>query len=424
MASIPAGRFSRLWAAILPDPGPARLLALTSLLGSFGFGLYQSGSAIYFVRSAGMAENRVGLGLSLAGLAGLVFGILIGHLADRHGPRGVAIAMSVLKAAPLAVFPWVHAYWQFLLAAAVFGIADGGWSVANEAIIAGAITGSARIRASAYLRSVFNVGITAGAFCAGLALTADTRTAYLALFWGCVLASLTTAVSYLRLPRLPGVPPGEAPVRGLRAVRDLPYLAVAQISNVSLLSDTVLFVGLPLWLVSGTSAPRSLAAWLVALNTLLVVGLQVRAARSAETPTGAVRTQQWAFCALIVMCLLAGLAGYFSAWPASGLLVVSVVALTAGEMWGQGSRWALRFAFAPAGAQGQYGAAFRLGQVGPRVLGPVTVTALTSRWHFGGWLVLAAVFVAALAAGRPVISWAERTRAEPRDEPQPVESRQ
>ena len=397
--------------AVLPEPGPARLLAATSLLGSFGFGLYQSGSAVYFVRSAGMAENRVGLALSVAGLAGLLLGIPIGQLADRHGPRGVAIAMSVLKAVPLAAFPWTHAYWQFLAAATVFGVADAGWSVANEAIIAGVITGGARIRASAYLRSVFNVGITAGAFCAGLALASGTRAAYLALFAGCVLACLTTAASYLLLPRTPGVPPGEAPVRGLRAVRDLPYLAVAQISNVTLLSDTVLFVGLPLWLVSGTSAPPSLAAWLVALNTLLVVGLQVRTARSAETIGGAMRTQRWAFGALIVMCVLAGAAGHFSAWPASGLLVVCVVALTGGEMWGQGSRWALRFAFAPPGAQGQYGAAFRLGQIGPRVLGPICVTALTGRWHFGGWLVLAAVFLAALAAGGPVISWAERTRA-------------
>jgi hypothetical protein len=113
---------------------------------------------------------------------------------------------------------------------------------------------------------------------------------------------------------------------------------------------------------------------------------------------------------MVVMCVLAGLSGEVSRWPACALLVASVVALTFGEMWGQGARWAMRYSLAPASAQGEYGAAFRLGLIVPRALGPLLVTALTSELRLGGWLILAGLFAVAIAATRPATQWAVRTR--------------
>ncbi|MEU8264347.1 MFS transporter [Micromonospora sp. NPDC048999] len=394
---------------LLPEPGPGRVLVAVSLLGSVGLGLYQAGSVVFFVRSVGLSATQVGLGLSVAGFLGLVAGLPIGRLADRVGPLPVAVGTAIAKAVPLAFAVWVHDFWQFLLVICVLGVADSGWTVANEALIARIMTGAQRVRVSAYLRAVFNIGLTVGSLAAGIALGVGTRTAYASLIWAYVGTSVLGALLYLGLPAPPGQP-DRAARPGVRVFRDLPYLAVAQHSNLTTIGDTILAVGLPLWVVSATTAPPQLAGWLLAVSTLLVAALQVRAARAAETLTAARRAQEWALAAMVLTCVLAALSAVAPRWPAVALLVACVVALSAGEMWGQAARWELRFDLAPADAQGEYGAAFRLGLILPRAVAPILITALTSHWGPGGWLALAVLFGLGIATNRPVIGWALRTR--------------
>ncbi|WP_163569723.1 MFS transporter [Fodinicola feengrottensis] len=334
---------------LVAETSAGRLLVLTSLLGSIGLGLYQAGSAVYFVHVIGFSGVQVGSGLSAAGLAGLALGIPIGRLADRLGPREVTVAVCVLKAIPLAVFPLAGHYWVFLLTAVVFGVADAGWNVANEAVIAGTMSGSHRVRLSAQLRSIYNIGMTAGALLAGLAVAANVPAAYFGLFWGYAVTTLITAALYLRLPHVPGTGAVHASVHRLAALSDLPYLAVAQVSGLALLSETVLEIGLPLWVVTQTTAPRWLVPGLLAVNTVLVVIFQARAARGAETIPGAVRTLQISFVALIAMCVLAAVSAAVPVWAAVLVLVASVVALTGGEMGSSAARWCMRFSFAPEG---------------------------------------------------------------------------
>ncbi len=394
-------------------PSNGRVLVLAGLLSSAGLGLYQAGSAIYFVRSVGLSPTEVGTGLSIAGLAGLVCGLPLGQLADRIGPRTVAIGLEAFKAVPLTLALWAQNFWQFLLIVTALGIAEAGLAIANEAVVAGVTAGSSRVRISAYLRSVFNIGLTGGSLLAGLALAVGTRLAYQGLIFSYVVVSALVGLLYLLLPKVPGTErKAGSPFGAFRALRDVPYIAMAQLLCLSQLGDVVLTIGLPLWIVTSTDAPVALAAWIGAINTVLVATLQVRVAGAAETLTGAIRSHEWALGSFVVMCLLAGAAGYVSVVPAIVLLVLSVIALTAGEMLAQSARWQLRFSFAPPDAQGQYGAAFRLGLLIPRAAGPMLVTALTSQWRFAGWLVLGTLFAAGIAANRPMIGWAQRTREE------------
>ncbi|HTJ69427.1 MAG TPA: MFS transporter [Actinospica sp.] len=391
--------------------GPGRLLVLVSLLGSVGYGLYTAGSAVYFVREVGLSPTMVGTGLSVAGFVGLFAGLPIGRVADRLGPKRVAVVAATARTLPLVFALWVTAFWQVLLIVLVLGVAESGWTVAEEATIARLTAGAGRVRISAALRAVFNVGLTVGSLLAGVALAIGTRRAYDSLILAYVATSVLGAVLYTRLPATPGRDIGHGPrLFSGAALRDRPYMSVALVSCLSTLGDTVLSVGLPLWIVSDTAAPRSMAGWLLGINTLLVAALQIRVARAADTMPGAIRSQQVALAGLALCCVLAGLAGHQARWPATALLLAAVGALTVGEMAGQGARWTMRFTLAPAAAQGEYGAAFRLGLLVPRAAGPVLVTALTSGWHLSGWLVLCALFLAGSGLTGPVTRWAVRTR--------------
>jgi hypothetical protein len=149
-------------------------------------------------------------------------------------------------------------------------------------------------------------------------------------------------------------------------------------------------------------------------NTVLVVALQVRVTRRANSTEGAAQLQQWAFLALALACLIISPSSHLDAFPAAGVLLAGTVLLTFGEMWGEGAWWSLRYNLASPSAQGAYGAAFALGQVGPSVLGPVLVTSLAVDLGTPGWLILTAIFLIFAALNRRPVTWAGRRSMTPR----------
>ena len=327
----------------LPEPGPVRVIVTVSLVSSVGFGLYLSGSAVYFVRSVGLDPVQVGVGLSVAGLAGLPFGILVGRLADRFGSREVTLVLCAAQAVFLLAATQVRSFAAFLVVIVLLGCTESGTDVGRQAIISAVLEGADRVRVSAYSRSVFNAGFTVGVLAAGIAIGVDTRLGYMLLLLGNAATATAVCLLYLRLPRLPGARAGPA---GWSALRDVPYLLLAQTSGLTRLGGTVLSIGLPIWVVTHTEAPRPVAAWLIGVNTVLVMLLQVRASRGASTLAGATRLQRWSFVALALTCVVAGLAGGVSRWPAVALLVLAALLVTLGELWGESARWLLRYEMA------------------------------------------------------------------------------
>ena len=77
--------------------------------------------------------------------------------------------------------------------------------------------------------------------------------------------------------------------RGLRVVRDRPYLTLAGLVGVLALCWAMLSSGLPLWVALHTDAPRSISAVIVVLNSLAIALLQVRVSRGMVTPGAAAR---------------------------------------------------------------------------------------------------------------------------------------
>ncbi|MBB6475573.1 MFS transporter [Sphaerisporangium rubeum] len=410
-ASPPSSLRDRL-SRLLPPAGPGRLLVVCSAVSSVGNGLYLSGSAVYFIREVGLSSSQVGIGLSLIGLASLPINVPLGHLADRFGPREVTVALTLAKVVALGLVTLVANFPAYLLVVGLLGIADSGGQVSRGALISGLMGREGRVKLSAYLRSVFNAGFTLGVLAAGVVIAIDTRPAYLSLMWGNALAMLVAAALYLRLPRVPGTRGDKARDGdgGWLSLRDWPYLAVAQVAGIARLGPVLAAVGLPVWLVTQTEAPRALAAWLMAINTLMVVFLQVRAARGADTVAGAARLQRWTFLGLAAACVITGLAAGVPAVTATVIMVVAMVVFSLGEIWGEGARWGLRYELAPDHAQGRYGGLFSTGDALAAVAGPTLVTLLPERFGLGGWAVLAVLFAAGLLLSGPVIRWAERTR--------------
>ncbi|MEV4575318.1 MFS transporter [Nonomuraea jabiensis] len=101
---------------LMPEAGPQRVLAASNFVYTLGSGLYLTAGVLYFTEGVHLPASQVGLGLGIAGIASLALGIAVGHLADRHGARGVYTITLVVQALATAAFVLADSFWPFLLA--------------------------------------------------------------------------------------------------------------------------------------------------------------------------------------------------------------------------------------------------------------------------------------------------------------------
>lgn len=400
----------RLATRLLPDDSKARIIAASALVGSLGYGLYTTGSLFYFTRSVGLSLADVGAGLSISAIIGLLLSVPAGRLSDRWGHRETSIASGLAQAAVLVASVFVTTFAEFLVVISLLGVAEQVGNVARGAVLATVTQGAGRVHLSAYVRSVVNAGITGGIFVAGLALAVDTRAAYLSLMLGNAVCALIGCLLFLRLPRQPPAPAMVEGPKPTNALRDLPYFAVAVLTGIVMLSDACLVIGLPLWIANYTDAPRPLAAWLLAVNTGLVIALQTRASKRVRDLASARQAMILATVTLAVACGLFVLGGRTGWLLAAVILLAGVVVLSLGEMWASAAGWSFRYDLAHEQRQGAYGAIFDLGTSLRMVIGPAAITLSLQHLRGWAWLVFGLMFLAAAAAIRPVLAWAVRSR--------------
>jgi MFS family permease len=434
-------------------PGAARTLVLAQLTTTIGNGAFATTSALYFTRVIGFTPVAFGLGLSLAGVAGVLAGVPVGFLADRRGARDVAVALIALSGVAVAVYIVLHSYLAFVLAACCFALFDRGGYAARQALMASVLTGQDLVQARAKLRVVTNVGMSIGAGLGTIALAAGSPLAYRILLGADAVSFVGCALLLRRLPATeraaaqpaaagpPAPEPAaeaaaepsagasaESPVAGLQrrwpwrrrpggtakprltVLRDRPYALISLVSMVLSLHAPLLDVIMPLWIVRHTGAPKVLISALYVLNTLTVVLTQVRISRRITTLDAAVRASRAAAVALVAVCVLFALSSGRSALPAILLLVAAAALHVYAEMTQSSAGWVLAFDLAPADRQGQYQGLFNSGLAANQMIAPGLLTALLIGWGVPGWLVLGAAFAAAGYATGPVTRWASRTR--------------
>lgn len=389
-----------------------RRMAAATLVSTFGNGLFMTLSALYFTRIVGLSVTQVGVGLTLAGALGVLASVQFGPVTDRVGAQRLFTVLLLADALGTASMSFITSFWAFLLVAGWVTVCDRGSSTARAAMYADILTPETRTPARAFLRAVTNVGIGAGSATAALALHVDTRGAYVAAILVDALTFVVAAVILRGLPDAHG--PRRSGERRPRvpnpALRDGPYLLVTALNTVISLQFTILEIGLPLWIVDHTHAPRIMVSATLLLNTILVVGLQVRATRGITDVASAGRlVRRGAFllaAAWILVALCAGLPG----WAAAALLVGALVVETAGEVLTSAAGWELSYVLADAGHHGAYQGVFNGGFSAASMLGPVVVAATALHFGLAGWAVLAAVFAGCGAALPPVAAWAATRR--------------
>ncbi|GAB3655041.1 MFS transporter [Actinocorallia lasiicapitis] len=371
-------------------------LMIVSLIDSVGSGLYLAGGILYFTRFAGLSTGEVGAGLSLAGLVGFVSLARVGWIADRIGPRRTLTVMNLTRAAGFCAYAFTGSFWQFLLISALLSVGDQTCHPLYQAIVERVVGAEQRVALMAKLRVMYNVGYTAGAGLATIALAIGTKGAFLAIFLGNAVTFVLASVILTRAPGMAAADPAGAPAKlgkvRLTALRDTAYLRVAALNGVLGLHMSLLFVATPLWAIEHTDAPRSISGPLLIVNTVLAVLLQVRATRDTESTAGGLRALRRAGLALALACVLYLLAAFPGPALAVALLVGAVTFLTLGELLQSAGGWSLSYSLAPPQARAEYLSTFTLGLSAQHVLGPAIVTLLVITHGTPGWLALATLF--------------------------------
>ncbi|MFI6292151.1 MFS transporter [Nonomuraea sp. NPDC050790] len=398
---------------IVPPPGPARTLALAQLTNSLGDGAFYASSALFFTRVVGLSAAQVGVALTVAWACGMLAGVPLGHVADRWGPRRTAVVLAVATALALGAFLVVRAYPLFVLVACLYACCQGGLTSARQALLAGLVSAEERTAVRAHLQSTLNAGLAVGAGLGGLALSFDTAPAYLAVFALDAAAFLLAALVLLRLPEVPPVraaAPGAREPR-LAVLRDRPYALVTFLNAIMYLNMPLLSLGLPLWIVARTDAPKPVAAALLVVNMLSVVIFQIRVARQVTDLPSAARVAGRSGWVFLAACLVYAVSGaHLGPWVAVAVLVAAALIQVFGEMMQGAAAWELGFGLAAPDKQGQYQGFFGMGPQIARMLGPVLMTTLLIGWGTAGWLVLGGLFLAAGLALGPAVRLAQRTR--------------
>ena len=396
----------RIW--LLPEPGPRRVYALATLVNTFGYGLVQTSLVLYFTRVVHISSVQVGLGFTVAGLIGLVSGVPVGALADRHGPRAVVRATFGVQFLCWVGYLFVRDAVAFTAVLTVGMLAMNANGAADGALLR-RVGGEDATAFRSATHAITNVGVSLGAVGCAVAVQIGTPDAYRALIGLNALTFLGAAAVCGRLPRYQPLPaPDDGPRWG--ALRDRAFVGYALYNALLSMEYMVILLPLPLWIVGDTHAPRWSVGALLLLNTFIVFAFQVRVGRKVATIVqGGAALGRAGLLFTVSCCAIAFTAG-LPGWAALLLLAGAIAVHSTGELNHAAGTFALDFGLAPAHAQGQYQGLAGMGIGAGMAAAPTFMIGLCLTFGTAGWIGLAGFFALLGLAGPVIARWGERTR--------------
>ncbi|MFJ4504033.1 MFS transporter [Streptomyces sp. NPDC088864] len=393
-----------LFAQLRNPPGgrDARIMLRALAVDRTGTGLWAASSVLYLTFVTHLSAQQIGVLFGAAGVAGIAGSPLAGRLAGRLPVRTLLIGCHLLRLVTLTLVLLCTRFEALLVVVAVTYLGDRA-AKTLEMLFATRAAGDRRAAYQALSRSASNAGYGFGAGLAALGLAVGTTDAYRALIIGNALSFVVAAGLVWRTSgpgaRTAGEPhPATAgPVRPKGPWRDRGYLRFVLLDIPMNLDDSIIGVGLPLWLVSETSAPHALVPAFLVINTVLVVLLQLAVSRRAEGPRGAVRALGLYGVLMCVCCALPAWAASADAWTAAIVLLAAAVLVTMAELMRSVSSWELAVLLAPPGERAAYLGVAGMSQSIQKSAGPPLLTGVVMAAGPAGWLALGAA-VAGLAA--------------------------
>ncbi len=395
-----------------PSPGPLRRLAVGTLISAVGNGAWYTSWAIFLTHQVGLSPAEVGVGMTVAGLCGVLAATPIGWIADRRGAREMFAGLLLAQAATAGAYGLVRGVASFLIVACLGQVANSGTGGPRNALVLGLSDGgkgAGRLEVLGQLRAISHIGWALGAIAGGAVISLNSTPAYIAL----VALNGGTYLAYALLVYT--VPRVAAPVRtqarsSLRVVKDGPYMSLAGLMGVLALCWAMLSSGLPLWVTLHTHAPRAISAVVVLISSVGIAAFQVRVSRGITEPRAAATGTLLSGCTLAASCLLFALTAGGGGAPVIVLMIVAAGLHLAGELLFVASSWGLSVPLMPHDAPGEYQGVFATGEAVALMAAPALMTTLIAGWGQPGWLVLAVIFVVPGVAAIPVTRWALRTR--------------
>lgn len=409
-----------------PGGRNARIMLLALAVDRTGSGLWAASSVLYLTFVTRLSAQQIGVLLGVAGVAGIAGSPLAGRLAGRFPVRPLLIGCHLLRLVTLGLVLVCTGFDALLPVVAVTYLGDRA-AKTLEMLFATRTAGERRAAYQALSRSAANAGYGVGAGIAAIGLAVGTTGAYRVLILGNALSFVVAAVLVWRTTEpaervveaargggaVPGGqvgdgPVGDGPGSGRRIAegpgpgrpagpwRDRGYLRFVLLDIPMNLDDSVLAVGLPLWLVNRTSAPHALVPAFLVINTVLVVVLQLGVSRRAEGPRRATRAVLLYGVLMFVCCGFLAVATRGGAWAAGAVLLAAALLVTLAELMRSVSSWELAVLLAPQDARAAYLGVAGMSQSIQKSAGPPLLTGVVMAAGPVGWLALGTV-VAGLA---------------------------
>jgi MFS family permease len=397
---------------ILPPTKLERDLAIQCVLSAFATGAFLTGTAVFFTQLVGLSGAEVGLGMSIAAGVALLLQLPLGRLADRVGAKPLWVTASAVEAALYFAWPTIGGMLGFVAMLSVLAVFETAGRNARNVYRIAVFPRETRVRALAYMRAARNVGYTLGAGASGVALGIGLDAVRLIpLVTGAllVLNALMIATMLPTITRTVHVDTVEDVLTASPAAwRNVGFVVLAACNGVLSSNQVLLNIVVPLWLVERTDAPQVLIAWLFGTNTVLAVLLQVRASRVADSVDGSLRAVRWSGWAFVVSCALMAVTHDTVGWVSIVLIWAGHVTITGAELWQSAADWGLTSDLSDHRRLGDYQGVWGLGyQIEPIVF-PALFTFLALEWGTPGWVVIAAIGVAAAVGAHPAARAAER----------------
>lgn len=387
-----------------PGGRNARIMLLALAVDRTGSGLWAASSVLYLTFVTHLSAQQIGVLLGVAGVAGIAGSPLAGRLAGRFPVRSLLIACHLLRLVTLTLVLVCTGFDALLPVVAVTYLGDRA-AKTLEMLFATRAAGERRAAYQALSRSAANAGYGVGAGIAAIGLAVGTTGAYRVLILGNALSFVVAAVlvwrtgepsgSAVEVARSGGAAPaargegkGKGAVRGGSPWRDRGYLGFVLLDIPMNLDDSILAVGLPLWLVNRTSAPHALVPAFLVINTVLVVVLQLSVSKRAEGPHRAARAVLLYGVLMLACCGFLAVATRGGAWAAGAVLLTAALLVTLAELMRSVSSWELAVLLAPQDARAAYLGMAGMSQSIQKSAGPPLLTGVVMAAGPVGWLVL------------------------------------